>query len=132
MAKPDKDEKPPAVGRPQILRRYEGAGKDRDFGGMSREERKDKYDSDTAAFRHAEIEKSRGELVLKYRASPQAYPDGIDSKYDRWYRDEDWNAKGDFVGGCPSVRPANPEPGTSVDKVSIKPRGRKPKGDDTQ
>lgn len=63
-----------------------------------RAERKAKYEADTNAFRAAELRAARGELVRQYRASPGKWPDGIDTKWDRWYVPEQWNDEGEFVG----------------------------------
>ena len=41
---------------------------------------------------------ARSEIVREFRAHPAKWPDGIDSKYDRWYRAEEWADDGRFLG----------------------------------
>jgi hypothetical protein len=50
---------------------------------------------------HENVERARRELVRRYRASPNVWPDGIDSKGDRWYRPEEWNDDGIRIAGKP-------------------------------
>jgi len=54
--------------------------------------------------------KARGELVKKYRISQNPWPDGIDSKWDRWYlggTTEEWTDDGEYLG--PRPMPKRPE-----------------------
>ncbi len=37
------------------------------------------------AFQRHQLEVARADLVRKYRANPSVWPDGIESKADRWY-----------------------------------------------
>ena len=50
---------------------------------------------------------ARGDLVRRYRISPLPWPDGIDSKWDRWYRPEEWLDDGTYLGLRPM--PKRPE-----------------------
>lgn len=68
--------------------------------GVSPEERAAnaaKYEADTEDFRAAQLQAARGELVREYRAHPGKWPNGIDTKHDRWYRPEDWGDDGVLV-----------------------------------
>jgi hypothetical protein len=47
----------------------------------------------------------RSQLVQKYRADKRPWPDGIDSKWDRWYRPEEWTDKGEYIGPSGSNAP---------------------------
>ena len=40
------------------------------------------------------LERARCELVAKYRDNPRLWPDGIDTKFDRWYtgKEGEWTA----------------------------------------
>lgn len=40
-----------------------------------------------AGLQAALLERARAELVKRYRESSAPWPDGIDTKYDRWYGD---------------------------------------------
>lgn len=62
---------------------------------------------------------NRGALVRKYRANPRAFPDGIDSKYNRWYRAEDWTNGGEFIGTDlpPVPKPEKPKRGKRLKVV---------------
>lgn len=55
--------------------------------------------------------KARKELVVKYRQSPHPWPDGIDSKWDRWYIAEEWDDDGTYHG----ITPMPKRPEVSVD-----------------
>ena len=61
----------------------------------------EKYVRDTAEDRAADLLEARSALVRAYRASPGKWPDGIDTKYDRWYRAAEWKDDGTFVGAKP-------------------------------
>ena len=66
----------------------------------------------------------RSALVAKFRAHSGSWPDGVDSRYDRWYRAGDWRDDGTFVGDLgwfdvlhpegDVVPPACPPPPTNV------------------
>lgn len=56
-----------------------------------------KYEADTKDDREARLLAARGGLVREYRAHPGKWPDGIDTKHDRWYRPEDWGDDGVLV-----------------------------------
>jgi hypothetical protein len=48
---------------------------------------------------HAELlQEARSKLVAKYRTNPAPWPDGVDTKYDRWYRPEEWTDTGAYLG----------------------------------
>jgi len=51
--------------------------------------------------------KARGDLVKKYRISSNPWPDGIDSKWDRWYIPAEWTDEGEYLGPIPM--PKRPE-----------------------
>lgn len=84
------DDRAPVSGRPQIQRLYEGTPDVADIGGMTREQRAAKYRRDMQAQFDAELLAARSEGVAKYRERPGAWPDGIDSIYDRWFVDDHW------------------------------------------
>lgn len=56
----------------------------------------------------AELQEARGDLVKRFRANPRGWPE-IDTKYDRWYRAEEWADDGRYIGPGPCVRPLNPD-----------------------
>ena len=62
-------------------------------------------------FADAQLQRNRGEMVRKYRDKPGSWPDGADSRYDRWYRAEEWTDGGVYVGVGPCVRPPSPDAG---------------------
>lgn len=63
-----------------------------------RAERKAKYEADTGEFQAARLLAARGLLVRQYRANPRPWPDGIDTKYDRWYFAHEWKDDGTYLG----------------------------------
>ena len=67
------------------------------------------WDRETRGQRHADLLKARGALVAKYRISRSSFPDGVDTKYDRWYRAEEWTDGGGYIGPEPCVRGLNPD-----------------------
>ena len=108
-----KDAPPPVTGKPGIARNYGLLGDvfDRDEAGMAlRAERAAKYERDMKPYEDAKIEAARGELVKDFKASPGKWPDGIDSKYDRWYDPDDWSAEGVYIGARPCIKTLNPDP----------------------
>lgn len=54
-----------------------------------------------------QVFQARKELVIKYRISSNPWPDGIDSKWDRWYIPEEWDDDGTYHGVLPM--PKRPE-----------------------
>jgi hypothetical protein len=58
---------------------------------------------------------ARSAIVRKYRINPKLWPDGIDSKWDRWYRKEDWTDSGEYIG--PPNPPKRPDPGVDAPAV---------------
>jgi hypothetical protein len=54
---------------------------------------------------------NRTALVAAHRAHPGSWPDGIDSKYDRWFVPEHWNEKGEFAGPKGWFDTSHPDPG---------------------
>jgi hypothetical protein len=50
----------------------------------------EKYRRDMKPYLDAELWEARAGLVAAYRAHPGSWPDGIDSKYDRWYVAGEW------------------------------------------
>ena len=108
-----KDKEPvlPVTEKPGVARQYgrpDGFSQD-ELGTLTREERAAKYVRDTKPDRDTELEAARGELVRLYKASPGKWPDGIDSKYDRWYNPDDWTDGGVYVGDDPCIKPLNPD-----------------------
>ena len=68
--------------------------------GISAEERARnaaKYARDMAPHVAADLEAARSDIVRRYRAHPQSWPDGIDTQYDRWYDPEEWTDAGERV-----------------------------------
>src|SRR2546422_7142424 len=43
------------------------------------------------------LHKARSQLVRKYRENPAAWPDGIHSKSDPWYKPEEWDDQGKWI-----------------------------------
>lgn len=86
----------------------------------------------------------RGKLVHVYRDNPRAFPDGIDTKYDRWYRPEEWVEAEDgktcvYVGppaaGVTEMPAVDATIAPDVTEIDAKPadvtkfrRGRRPSG----
>jgi hypothetical protein len=108
----DKDAPTPLTGKPGIGRQYGllGDGFDQDGSNRAvRAERAAKYERDMKPYEHAKLEAARGELVKAFKASPGKWPDGIDSKYDRWYRPDEWDAEGVYIGERPCIKPLNPD-----------------------
>jgi hypothetical protein len=100
-------------------------GIDRSYGaGISmgeaeaRAERAARYDRDMRPVFDERLAEARSKLVAMYRGRAQAWPGAIDSKYDRWYRAEEWNDKGEYIGEPPCVKAANPDVGV-VPAVTI-------------
>ena len=104
------DDRIGAEGPGEMERRGLGASTFGELGSMSREERAEKYQRDMKPFADADLQAARGDLVQKYRARPQAFPDWIDSKWDRWYVAEDWTDAGVYMGEGPCIKPLNPDP----------------------
>ena len=52
------------------------------------------YLEKTKAVREGQLWEARADLVRRYRASRGSFPDGIDSHYDRWYREGEWSDAG--------------------------------------
>jgi len=44
------------------------------------------------------LQDAREWIVRRYRQSPNLWPDGIDSKWVRWYRPEEWTDEGEYLG----------------------------------
>ena len=105
------DDRIGAEGPGEMERRGLGASTFGELGSMSREERAAKYQRDMKPFADADLQAARGDLVQKYRARPQAFPDGIDSKWDRWYVAEDWTDAGVYMGEGPCIKAVRPDPG---------------------
>ena len=57
----------------------------------------------------AQLAVARSEIVRKFRTSPGSFPDGVDTRWDRWYRASDWTDEGVYVGEGPCVKAVNPE-----------------------
>ncbi len=77
--------------------------------------RKSKYEADTKEFRAAELRVARGDLVRAYRKNPRAWPDGIDTEYDRWYRREEWADDGAYLDEA--ARQKRAEGGVAVSAI---------------
>ena len=48
----------------------------------------------------ADLHAARSKLVKAYRENPRLWPDGIDTKWGRWYRAEEWTDEGGFLGAA--------------------------------
>ena len=59
--------------------------------------------------RDRQLWEARAELVRKYRARPATFPDGIDTKYDRWYRAEEWTDDGQRITATGETEVAAPD-----------------------
>lgn len=53
----------------------------------------------------------RSDLVRRYRERPSAWPEGIDSAGDPWYREHEheWADDGSYVGSDSFAQPVSPE-----------------------
>ncbi len=74
--------------------------------------------------------RARGELVARYRKAVGSFPDGVDTKWDRWYRAEDWRDDGVFIGDPDWFSENHPDPdlpdgGAGEGGAVVKMRGRK-------
>jgi hypothetical protein len=57
------------------------------------------------AFQRYQLETGRAKMVRKYRASPGIWPDGIDSKHDRWYSAKMHKWTDDYIASLIDNRP---------------------------
>jgi len=106
------EDREPVAGRTQIHRLYEGdGGAQTAIGGMTREERAQKYRRDMAPTLDADVIEARGDLVRKLRKVAPDSSARPDTKFDRWYVAAEWSDDGRYIGDPPCVRPANPDPG---------------------
>lgn len=101
------EDREPVNGKPQIQRQYEGDGPASDIGGMTREERAEKYRRDMGPQFCADLEIQRSEGVKKFRKNGSV--GAIDTKYDRWYDPDEWTNEGVYIGEGPCVKAPRPE-----------------------
>jgi hypothetical protein len=76
---------------------------------MTREERAAKYTRDMKPHVDKQLELDRGDLVRRHREKPSRWPE-LDTKWDRWYRPDEWTDEGKYVGPPPCIKPVNPDP----------------------
>lgn len=79
----------------------------------------EKYAADMRAHADAQLERDRGRLVAAFRKSPGSWPGGVDTRFDRWFRSEEWNDAGEYIGVRPCVRPLNHDPETPVGAAKV-------------
>lgn len=75
---------------------------------MTQTQRAEKYAADMKPLFDERLMRDRSALVKAYRDHPASWPGGIDSRYDRWYRAEEWTDAGVFVGAAKPVTVVHP------------------------